>query len=356
MDFPVAAPVREALAAAVDRDDLGYASTDAARLGPAFAEFAARRYGWDVDPAQVTPVNDVVAALIELVARAHRARRRRVDQPARLPPVLRRDRATPAASWSRCRCADGARRSTWTRSSARSRPGPGSLILCNPHNPTGGVLGRAELARSPRSRRATAPGCSPTRSTRRWSCRAPSTSRTSVSDAAAERGDRAHLGVEGVQHRRAQVRGRRHHRERDRARWSPAARSPCTAATSGCSPRSRLGARRRMARRAIGVPRRKPVLLAELLAARLPAVGYAPPQAELPGVARLPCARARRRPGGGVPRARPRRAQRRARSSATGAPGFARLNFATSPALARGDRRADGGGGAVVSAAGRPRR
>ena len=145
MDFPVAAPVREALAAAVARDDLGYASTDAARLGPAFAEFAARRHRWDVDPAQVTPLNDVVAGLIELV----RVLTEPGDGVLINPPVYhpffhlitdagRRVVEAPLA--------DG-RDLDLDAVEAAFAGGTRVLILCNPHNPTGGVLGRAELER-----------------------------------------------------------------------------------------------------------------------------------------------------------------------------------------------------------------
>ena len=60
--------MRAALARAVELDDLGYANPDAAGLGDAVAGFCRRRLGFEVDPAQVTPLNDVVAGLTELSA------------------------------------------------------------------------------------------------------------------------------------------------------------------------------------------------------------------------------------------------------------------------------------------------
>jgi cystathionine beta-lyase len=63
MDFPLAEPVRVALAEAVELDDTGYAWPEAIGLGEAFAEFARRRLGWSVDPAQVSPSSDVVGAI-----------------------------------------------------------------------------------------------------------------------------------------------------------------------------------------------------------------------------------------------------------------------------------------------------
>jgi cysteine-S-conjugate beta-lyase len=66
MDFPLADPVAEVLHAAVGRHDLGYASASITRLAEAFAAFAARRLGWQVDPDQVTLVPDVMVGLLEL--------------------------------------------------------------------------------------------------------------------------------------------------------------------------------------------------------------------------------------------------------------------------------------------------
>ncbi len=145
MDFPVAPAIREALAEAVARDDLGYASTDAARLGPAFAGFAARRHGWDVDPAQVTPLNDVVAGLIELVRVLTEPGGGVLVNPPVYHPFFRL-------------ITDAGRRVVEAPLSAGGdldldaieaafAAGTRALILCNPHNPTGGVLDRAELER-----------------------------------------------------------------------------------------------------------------------------------------------------------------------------------------------------------------
>src|SRR5882757_3711224 len=50
-DFALAAPVREVLQTAIARDDTGYGNIG--RLGEAFSGFAASRFGWQVDPAQV---------------------------------------------------------------------------------------------------------------------------------------------------------------------------------------------------------------------------------------------------------------------------------------------------------------
>jgi cysteine-S-conjugate beta-lyase len=67
MDFPLAEPVRVALAEAVELDDAGYAWPEAIGLAEAFAEFAKRRLGWSVDPARVSPAPDVVGAITSVL-------------------------------------------------------------------------------------------------------------------------------------------------------------------------------------------------------------------------------------------------------------------------------------------------
>jgi len=66
MDFALAPPVSEALRAAVERSDTGYALA-APDLGEAVARFAAARWGWPVDPASVTAVADVGVGSVELL-------------------------------------------------------------------------------------------------------------------------------------------------------------------------------------------------------------------------------------------------------------------------------------------------
>jgi cystathionine beta-lyase len=64
MDFGTAPPVTAALHAAVDAGALGYlppALVEAMAAG--YAAWSADRHGWTVDPADVRPVADVVAAL-----------------------------------------------------------------------------------------------------------------------------------------------------------------------------------------------------------------------------------------------------------------------------------------------------
>lgn len=65
MDTPLAEPITAALLDAVGRGDTGYAT--AARLGEAFAGFAARHYGWHPDPTASRLVPDVMAGIVEVL-------------------------------------------------------------------------------------------------------------------------------------------------------------------------------------------------------------------------------------------------------------------------------------------------
>jgi cystathionine beta-lyase len=143
MDFPLAPPVRIALAEAVELDDAGYAWPEGLGLAEAFAGFATERLGWQVDPARVSPSSDVVGALTAVLRTiAAPGDRVVINTPVYHPffslieelgcelveaPLLEGRLDTEAIE----RCfATGAR----------------ALILCSPHNPAGTVPSREQLA------------------------------------------------------------------------------------------------------------------------------------------------------------------------------------------------------------------
>ncbi|MET0354652.1 MAG: hypothetical protein ABW038_11860 [Plantibacter flavus] len=68
MDVPLAPVIRAALHAAIDRGDAGYVASRT-RLPQAFADFAARRWGWDVDPGSVFTTADVSMGIVEILRR-----------------------------------------------------------------------------------------------------------------------------------------------------------------------------------------------------------------------------------------------------------------------------------------------
>jgi cystathionine beta-lyase len=147
MDFPVAAPVAEALHAAIRRSDLGYADPNSG-LAEALAAFAARRWGWRVDPAQVTLAPEVGVGVVEVL----RLLVRPGDRVVINPPVY--DSFFPWLAEVGCRlvevplgrAADGWALDLEAMESA-FRDGARVHLLCSPHNPTGTVHRRHDLER-----------------------------------------------------------------------------------------------------------------------------------------------------------------------------------------------------------------
>jgi len=145
MDFALAPPVAEALHRAVDRHDLGYAPAVPRGLSDAFAEFAARRLDWRVDPEQVTLVPDVMVGLIELSRVLAGPGGAVAFATPGYPPFFRdlpqaglEIRTLPLGG-------DGAL--DLAALDAALAGGVRVLILASPHNPTGRVLPRDELER-----------------------------------------------------------------------------------------------------------------------------------------------------------------------------------------------------------------
>jgi cystathionine beta-lyase len=142
MDLPLAAPVRDALLAAVARDDMGYAHPG--ELPEAFAEWAGQRMGWAVDPKLVRVAPDVMAALVE----ALRVLTAPGDGVVLTPPVYNAfwpaipemDRRIVEVPLDADGVLDlGGLERAFATGAARA------MVLCNPHNPTGRVLGREQL-------------------------------------------------------------------------------------------------------------------------------------------------------------------------------------------------------------------
>ena len=147
MDFDIAAPVRAALLDAVDREDFGYVEGDLTELTSACAEFLASSYSWDVAASRIFPVADVLTGIAgALDVFSPRACRVVVPTPAyppffeiitlggrevvEVPLIAERGRATLDLEAIEVALEHGAR----------------AVLLCNPHNPTGRVFDRNELA------------------------------------------------------------------------------------------------------------------------------------------------------------------------------------------------------------------
>ena len=148
MDFGVAPPVEAALLEVIERGDLGYLSQRASdAMAQACARWQRDRYGWDVDAERVRPLPDVINGLAAAITVFSRP-----DSPVILPtpaympfltwPVLlgREIIQVPMA-------ANGGR---WVLDldgiDAAFKRGGHLLVLCNPCNPVGRVYSGAELA------------------------------------------------------------------------------------------------------------------------------------------------------------------------------------------------------------------
>lgn len=145
MDFPLAAPVRRALTGAIERGDTGYANAPASGLGAAFSRFAVRRWSWKVDPEQVSATTDVVHGLTVLL----RALIEPGDGVILNPPVYYPFFSLIERAGGRVVEAPLGPAGALDLDSieAAFRTGAKVMLLCSPQNPTGKVPTRAELTR-----------------------------------------------------------------------------------------------------------------------------------------------------------------------------------------------------------------
>ena len=144
MDVPLADPIRRALHQAVDAGDLGY--TEPGRLPEAFAGLVAERHGWEVDAADVHVVPDVMVGVVEVLRALGEPGGGVVINPPVYPPFFvdlpeagRRVVEVPLAR-------DGADYTLDLAGlEAAFRAGARVYLLCSPHNPLGRVCSAAEL-------------------------------------------------------------------------------------------------------------------------------------------------------------------------------------------------------------------
>jgi cystathionine beta-lyase len=145
MDFPLADPVKDALRAAIERDDTGYANPPASDLAAAFSGFAGRRFDWTVDPGMVAATSDVVGGLRWLLASIAEPGDRIIVTPPVYYPFFS---IIPEVG---CEVAEAPLTPAGTLDldliEDRFAAGARAMILCSPHNPAGTVPTRDELAR-----------------------------------------------------------------------------------------------------------------------------------------------------------------------------------------------------------------
>lgn len=147
MDFGTAPAVSEALAAWARSAEFGYlADHRAAELAAACADWQRHRHGWDVDPAWIHPMADVIAGLETAIDHFSRAGSPIIlPTPAYMPFLLvppvhgRKIIQVPMAT-------DGDRYVLDLDAlDAAFAAGGHLLVLCNPYNPVGRVFSREEL-------------------------------------------------------------------------------------------------------------------------------------------------------------------------------------------------------------------
>ncbi len=143
MDFPLAAPVKIALAEAVELDDTGYGYPAGLGLAEAYAGFAAARFGWEVDPARVAAAPDVVNAITSLLRKiAKPGDKIVINTPVYHPFFMVIEEL--GLELSEAPLVDG--EIDVDAVDAHFRDGAVALILCSPHNPTGTLPTRAQLS------------------------------------------------------------------------------------------------------------------------------------------------------------------------------------------------------------------
>ncbi len=146
LDVPLAEPIKRALIDAVERGDTGYAYPTG--LADAFAGFARAWFDWTVDPGRVVLVPDVMVGVAEVLRLATPPNGGIVINTPAYPPF-----APTIAEYGR-RVVDVPLLRTeqgWELDFAglegAFRAGARAYLLCNPHNPTGRVFSRADLQR-----------------------------------------------------------------------------------------------------------------------------------------------------------------------------------------------------------------
>lgn len=147
MDAYPAQPIVDAVQEALANGDTGYPSSKA--YAQAMASFAADRWGWTFDPETAHQVVDVMTGILELTRIIGKNDEAIVLTPPVYPPFYAVARTTgrtivPAPLNGDNRLDSGAIEAAFKKATAHGRGA--IMLLSNPHNPTGTVHTRDELA------------------------------------------------------------------------------------------------------------------------------------------------------------------------------------------------------------------
>ena len=146
MDFKVAPAVQDAVKHFTDTQDYGYGQmTDTVPLFEAFSAWMARRHHWRPDPTLTHAYTNVVQGLVATIVAFSQPGDGVIAQTPIYPPFLRSIAGTGRRLIENPLVDDGTRFVVDIEGLQRAAAQASILLLCNPHNPTGRVLERAEL-------------------------------------------------------------------------------------------------------------------------------------------------------------------------------------------------------------------
>src|SRR6266849_3485374 len=146
MDFKVAPAIQEAVEQLVDHQDYGYGQmTDTVPLFDAFSAWMSRRHNWRPDPALTVAQSDVIQGLVASIVAFSEPGDGIVVQTPIYPPFLRVIADAGRRVVENPLLDDGTRFVVDAEGLERAASEAAMILLCNPHNPTGRVLSRAEL-------------------------------------------------------------------------------------------------------------------------------------------------------------------------------------------------------------------
>jgi cysteine-S-conjugate beta-lyase len=147
MDYPLAAPIANALTDAIRRSDTGYAGPGRDPLPAAFTDFARRRWNWDVDPKQLSTTTDVSVVIVESLRLSISPGDRVIITPPIYPPFFD---LVPEAGGRVVEVPLLDYGATWALDldgiEDAFAAGARALLLCNPHNPLGHQHSADQLA------------------------------------------------------------------------------------------------------------------------------------------------------------------------------------------------------------------
>jgi cystathionine beta-lyase len=145
-DFALAPAITTALARAVELGDTGYTPPDPG-IRDAYAAFARRRFGWEVDPRNIRTTCDVMMGVVEILRAVTKPGDRVIVTPPVYPPFYD---CIPEAGAVVDRVPLVQTASGWELDlpgiEAALARGARAVLLCNPHNPTGTAHSREALA------------------------------------------------------------------------------------------------------------------------------------------------------------------------------------------------------------------